>query len=168
MSSNFVKFFCLSLVALYGMIGLSEQAIYPYAKAVSKTLTELDLKKVFVLSFLLRLWLIIIMGWPQLEGHWYGVYHRKPKDKETDTCPQLDVKAGNGYVNLTERFVIYLIVWSILFLAFNYLFLNFFDWKLNSFIGKFVIIFEKPRKRQNWIEENGTKPLLERQNQPGY
>lgn len=39
----------------------------------------------------------------QLEGRWYGVYHRRAKGSD-DVCPQLDVVVGNGYVNITERY----------------------------------------------------------------
>ncbi|CAG2161153.1 unnamed protein product [Oppiella nova] len=63
------------------VLHLSDQVIYPYHKAVNQTLSELDLKS--------------------LEGHWYGVYHRNPKEVN-GSCPELDVVVGNGYVNVTE------------------------------------------------------------------
>lgn len=46
MSLNIVETLCLSIVVLCGTVDLSHQAVYPYHKAVSKTLKELDLKSV--------------------------------------------------------------------------------------------------------------------------
>ncbi|XP_054157652.1 uncharacterized protein LOC128955994 [Oppia nitens] len=77
-----MKSLLLSVIFMvYFMADQSQQAIYPYHMAVSKTLRELDLKL--------------------LDGHWYGVYHRNPKSAN-ESCPQLDITVGTGYVNVTE------------------------------------------------------------------